>query len=209
MLLQRYFSIVWKPVYVIGNILGFGRCVSTALSHSTQLSLIISSAGGGSRSFRWWQLRPPSIGVWARDVLSVCWPKYTTQKCVGLYNFIAPFTHLALVLLSKIGVTLWKCRPPSPVGPSWQPQSSRIFQLGSGSPAIAAFTSDKMVVPTIDTTIRSIDSSSPGQCHQNRWVLVAPTLFPAMSGSTLAMVYRNGSTGKLVKALQRGFTRED
>jgi hypothetical protein len=46
-------------------------------------------------------------------------------------------------------------------------QSSQIFWLGSQRPAIEAFMMDKVIVLTIDVTIRSIDSSSPGLCHEN------------------------------------------
>jgi len=105
-------------------------------------------------------------------------------KSVGLLNFIAAFTHPAAALLSKIGVTFRAYGPPSPLGSSRQPQSSRIFQLGTGRPAIAVFTIDKMVVAMIDVIIGSINSSSPGQCHENSWVLFSPSLFPPMSRST-------------------------
>jgi len=106
------------------------------------------------------------------------------KKIVRLLTFIATFTHLAAVLLSKIGVTSRAYGPPSPLCTSMQPQSSRIFRLGSGRPTIAAFTIDKMIVSTIDLTIGTIDSISPGQCHEKSWVLFSPTLFPAMLGST-------------------------
>jgi len=103
---------------------------------------------------------------------------------VGLLKFITPCTNPAAVLLSKIGVTLLAYWQPSPLGYSRQCQSSRILWLGTGRPVIAAFTIDKMVGSMTDVTIRSIHSSSPGQCHENSWVLFSPTLFPAMSGST-------------------------
>jgi len=72
-----------------------------------------------------------------------------TQKSVGLLHFFAAFTHPAAVLVSKIGVQLWVYGPPSQLGSSRRPQSFRIFRLGSGKPAIAAFTIDKLVVSTI------------------------------------------------------------
>jgi hypothetical protein len=89
------------------------------------------------------------------------------QHSVGLINSIAACTHLAGVLLSKIGVTLLAYGPPSPFVTSRQLQSSQIFRLGSGRLAMAAFTTEKKVVSTIDVTIARIDSSSPGQCHEN------------------------------------------
>ena len=65
---------------------------------------------------------------------------------IGLLNFIATFTNLAAVLLSKLGVTLVAYRPSSPLGSSQQPQSSRNFRLASGRLAIAALTIDTMVL---------------------------------------------------------------
>ena len=108
------------------------------------------------------------------------------QKCIGLSNVISAFTNLAAVLLSKIVVILQACRPASPLGSSQQPQSTRIFQQRLGRLPIAAFTIDKMVVSTIDAIESSIDLSSPGQCEENSWVLVSPTVFPATSGLVLA-----------------------
>jgi len=74
--------------------------------------------------------------------------------------------------------------------------------VGSGRPAIAALMMDTMVVLTNDVTVRSIDSSSPGQCHEHSWELFSPTLIPAMSGSIEVMVKLNDSTGKLVQESQ-------
>ena len=149
------------------------------------------------------------IGFWAPAVPSACWAQSTTPKCVGWLNFIAASTNLAAVLVSKLGVTSWAYGPPPPLHSSLQPQSSRIIQLGIGRPAIAAFTIDKLVVLTTDLTIRSIDSSSAGQCHENSSVLFSPTLCQAMWGSTIAMVKLNGSTRKSVKALRCTFIGED
>jgi len=108
-----------------------------------------------------------------------------------------------------IGVTLRACRPQSALGCSRQPQTSQSVCLSSGSLVIAAFMIGKMVVLTIDVTIRCIDSSSPGQYHENRGVLFRPTLFPAMSGSTQAMVTLNGLTRKSSKESQHTFISED
>jgi len=102
------------------------------------------------------------------------------QKSVRLYHVIAAFTHPAAVLLSKIGVTVWLYRPPSPLGSFRNHQSTRIVLLGSGRQVIAAFTIDKMVISRIDVTVASNNSSSPGLCHENIWVLFSPTIFPAV-----------------------------
>jgi len=130
------------------------------------------------------------------------------QKTIGLLNFIVTFTHLAAVFLLKIGVISRVYRPPSPLASSWRPQSSRIFRLWSGRLVIAAFRIDKMFVSMNEATIKSINSLSPGQSYQNAWVLFSPTLFPAMSVSTLVMVMLNGSTRRSVKELQRTVVSE-
>jgi len=122
--------------------------------------------------------------VWPPDMPSACWPQYMMEKSDLLFDFIVDYTHMASALLSKIGVTLQACRPRSSSDSSWQTERSRIFRLGSGTQVIAEVSIDTMVVSTIYVTIRMIDSSSPGQCHENRWVLSSPTLFPALSGST-------------------------
>jgi len=108
------------------------------------------------------------------------------RKSVQLFNFLVAFTQPPAVLLSTIRVTLWVCGRPCPLGLSRQPQSSRIFLLASRRLAIATIQIDKMVISMIDITIISIDSSSPGQCHEHSWVLFWPSLFPAMSGFTLS-----------------------
>jgi len=174
----------WKPVFVMGKLVGFGRPVLPWSSDSSPISWIMSSAGGGRMSSRGWELRPPRIGIWAAAVPSACWPRYMTQKSIGLLNLIDACTHPAAVVLLKIGVTLWVYRPPSPLASSRQPQSCRIFLLGSGRPATAAFMIDKMVILTIDVTIRIINSLCSSQGNENSWALFSPTLFPAISGST-------------------------
>jgi len=144
----------------------------------------MSFAGGGRMSFRRTLERPPLSGIWAPGVPSACWPRLTMQNSIWLLNLNTAFNHPAAVMLSKFGVTLQVYRALSPLGSSRQPQSSRIFRLGSGRLASTAFTIDVIVGSTLDVTIGSIDSSSPGQCHENSWVLVSPTLFPAMLVST-------------------------
>jgi len=66
-----------------------------------------------------------------------------------------------------------------------------------------------MVISMSDVSIRRIDSSSSGQCHESSWVLLSTTLFPAMSGSTWAIVKPNTSTRNLVKASHCAMTGED
>jgi len=83
-----------------------------------------------------------------------------------LFNFIADLSHPAAVLVSMIGVISQVCKLPSPLGSSRQPQTCQSFRLGSGGGAIAAFKIDKMVVSTIDVTIQSDYSSSPGQWQE-------------------------------------------
>jgi len=112
------------------------------------------------------------------------------KPCKLIYIFPLPahrtynFTYLAAVSLLKNGATLWPYEQLSVLGSSWQLQSCWIVRLGFGRPVIAPITIDKMVVSTIDVTLNSLDSSSPGQCHENSGVLVSPTLFPVMSGYT-------------------------
>jgi len=161
-LFWRFRSNFWKPVFVVGKLLRFGSHVSPSSLDSSPISSIISSAAGGWMTSRDRLLRPPHLGVCAPAVPSACWPQWTTQKSVGLLSFIAGGTHPAAQLVSKIRVTIRVYGPPSPLDSSWQPQSSRIFRLGSGRPAIAVFTIDKMVLSTTDVPIESIDSSSPG-----------------------------------------------
>jgi len=142
-------------------------------------------------------------------VPSACWPYKTTQKCVGWITLIAGYTHQEAVWLSKIEVTLWACGPPCLLGSSRKPRTSRIFQLGSGTLQNPAFMIDKMVVLTFDVTIGSIDSSTPGQCHENSWQLFSPTVFPVISGSTSAIVKLNGWTLELVEGSQPTFNGND
>jgi len=143
----------------------------------------MSSAGGFRISSSGRELWPPSIGVWPLAVPSSYWLPLMKQRSVELFNFIAACTHPTAVLLFKNGVTSQAYRPPLLLGSSRHAQSSHKFQRGSVRPAISTFKIDKIVESMIDVTIRSIDSSSPGQCHENRYVLVAPTLFPSISGS--------------------------
>lgn len=135
--------------------------------------------------------------MWAPAVPLVRWLRQTTQKSIELCNFLAAFTHLAAVLLWKIGVTLWVCRISSQLGFFLQPQSSSIIRLGSDRPAMTLFLIEWMVILRIDVIIRSIESSSTDPWYQNRCILVSPTLILGMLGSTYAMVKLNSSTGKL------------
>jgi len=106
------------------------------------------------------------------------------------------------MLWEKIAVLLRGYRLRSPSCSSRQPQHCWISRLGSYSQGIAVFTMVKIVLSTIDVPIGSIDSSSPGQCHENSCVLVSPALFPAM-------LKLNGSTWKSVEVLQRTSFGED
>jgi len=198
-----------KPIFVVRKHLGSVRHLSAPLSQSSLISSIISSGEGGRISSRGSWLRPPGIGIWAPAVPSACWAWKTIWKTLRLLNFVATFTHPAALFLLMIGVMLWAYGPPSALGPSWQPQRSRIFRWRSGRCAIAAFTVGIMVVSTINVTPPSIDSSSPGLCHEKTWVSFSPTLLTAMSASTYMMVMLNSSTWKFVEALQRSIIDDD
>ena len=170
MLLCSCLTTCWKSDFVVMTLLGFGRHVSVSSSDPSPISLIISLAAGWRMTSRGWLLRPPPLHIWVPNVLSAGWPQYTRQSSVGLSNFITAFTHLAAVLLSKIGVTFQACGPQSPLGSCWEPWSTRMFQLGSARPTMAAFTIDKMVVLTNDVTIASDDSSFSGPRLEKSWV---------------------------------------
>jgi hypothetical protein len=108
-----------------------------------------------------------------------------------------------------IGDTLRACGSPSVLHSYWQCWSYWIFWPESGRQAIVAYTIDDVVLSRIDVTIRSIDPSSPPQCHDNSWELIVPTLFPAMFGSTWATIKQNSSTSKSIEVLQCTFISED
>jgi hypothetical protein len=79
------------------------------------------------------------------------------QTSLEFHNVFAAFTHPAVVLLLKVGVTLRVYRPPFLLGSSTQPQNSGIFRLESGRLAIAVYSIDIMVISTIDVNMAIVE----------------------------------------------------
>jgi len=186
----------WKPVVIVGKLLGFGCCVSASSSESSPISWNISSAGGG------------------RMV-----PVDTTHRGLGTSCAGGLF---ATIHDAKLGsaVQFHHCH--------YSFSSSIIIENRGNIACIRTTISIRLLLAArkqaefpagvLHTGDHGIQDWQNGRidewCNywkyqfiirrpvpwQNSWILFSPTLFPAMSGSTCAMVKLNGLTRKSVEA---------
>jgi len=171
-LLWSFRSNFWKPAFVVGKLVGFGRSVSTSSSDSSPISLIISSSGGGRNAI---QIKVAAatrhrrlgtrcaIALLARindatkySVVEFnCWlyPSGCSSAIEDWGNITGVWTTISIRLL--------------PAAPNLTDFLARVWQTGN--------------CRIHDWQNCHIDdSSTPGLCDENSWVLVSPTLFPAM-----------------------------